>query len=479
MPDQPGLRLVVMGTTAFVLPGLDALLAAGHDVVAVYTQPPRPAGRGHQLRRTPVHEAAERLGLEVRTPRTLKDPGAQAEFAALHADLAVVGAYGLLLPKPVLAAPRLGCINLHASLLPRWRGAAPIERAILAGDRETGVSIFQMEEGLDTGSVLAMQQLAIGPSTTAAKLHQRLAGLAAEMLPQVVAGVADCSLPAVPQPSEGVIYAHKLARDEGRLDFTLPAVEIERRLRALNPAPGTWCEAKGERLTLLAADVVSDTGDPGTVTALPLTIACGTDALRVTLAQRAGRRALAPDELQRGFSIPLGSRLGSAMPRYSLLLEYDGTPFQGWQRQANGPSVQAAVEQALLACSGETVNVVAAGRTDSGVHALGQVAHVDLGRVWAPERLAGALNFHLRPAPVTVLEAREVTPASTPGFPAPAVATCIASLPAAAPRLWSAAGSGTCPSRSTPSGCTSPPRPWSAATTSPASAPANARPPRR
>ncbi len=298
-----------MGTTAFVLPSLEALLAAGHDVVAVYTQPPRPAGRGHQLRRTPVHEAAERLDLHILTPRTLKHPDAQAEFAALEADLAVVGAYGLLLPKPVLAAPRLGCINLHASLLPRWRGAAPIERAILAGDRETGISIFQMEEGLDTGPVYAMRSLPIEATTGASELHGRLAGLAAEMLPEVVAGIADGSLAATPQPSEGVVYARKLTRTEGRLDFTLPAVEVERRLRALNPAPGTWCEAKGERLTLLAADVVPGTGEPGSVIALPLTIACGTDALRVTLAQRAGRRALAPDELQRGFAIPLGTRL--------------------------------------------------------------------------------------------------------------------------------------------------------------------------
>ena len=221
----------------------------------------------------------------------------------------MVGAYGLLLPKPVLAAPRLGCINLHASLLPRWRGAAPIERAILAGDQETGISIFQMEEGLDTGPVFAMRSLPIDAATGASELHERLAGLAAEMLPEVVAGIAGGRLTATPQPSEGVVYAHKLTRTEGRLDFTLPAVEVERRLRALNPAPGTWCEAKGERLTLLAADVVPETGEPGTVIALPLTIACGMDALRVTLAQRAGRRALAPDELQRGFAIPLGTRL--------------------------------------------------------------------------------------------------------------------------------------------------------------------------
>lgn len=308
MPEP--LRLVVMGTTGFVLPSLDALIAAGHAIAAVYTQPPRPAGRGHQLRRTPVHEAAEGLGLSVRTPRTLKDPEAQKEFAALGADLAVVGAYGLLLPRAVLDAPRLGCVNLHASLLPRWRGAAPIERAILAGDAETGLSIFRMEEGLDTGPVYAMQSVRIGPETTASDLHARLAMLAAEMIPGVVAGIAAGTLPAQPQPEDGVTYARKLAREEGRIDFAAPAAEVERRLRALNPAPGCWCEAKGERLGLLAGTVVAGSGTPGTVVALPLTIACGADALAVGLVQRAGRRPMTADELQRGFALPVGARLG-------------------------------------------------------------------------------------------------------------------------------------------------------------------------
>src|SRR3954462_11188478 len=193
-----------MGTTDFVLPSLEALIDAGHEIAAIYTQPPRSAGRGQQLRRTPVHEAAEQLGLEVRTPRTLKDGEAQEEFAALGAELAVVGAYGLLLPRPVLDAPRLGCGNLHASLLPRWRGAAPIERAILAGDPETGISIFRMEEGLDTGPVYAMRPMAIGPATTATELHESLAQLAATMLPGVVAGLAAGTLPAVPQPEGGI-----------------------------------------------------------------------------------------------------------------------------------------------------------------------------------------------------------------------------------------------------------------------------------
>jgi len=298
-----------MGTTGFVLPGLDALLAVGHEIAAVYTQPPRPAGRGHRLRRTPVHDRAEALGLPVRAPRTLKDPDAQAEFAALGADLAVVGAYGLLLPYPVLEAPRLGCINLHASLLPRWRGAAPIERAILAGDAETGISIFRMEEGLDTGPVYAMQSVTIGPNTTAAELHEQLAALAADMLPDVVQGIAVGTLPAVPQPEAGVTYARKLAREEGRIDFTEPAAMIERRLRALNPAPGCWCEAKGERLALLAGEVVRGSGEPGTVLSLPLAVACGEGALAITRVQRASKRPISADELQRGFPLPVGARL--------------------------------------------------------------------------------------------------------------------------------------------------------------------------
>lgn len=301
---------MVMGTTGFVLPGLDALLTAGYQIAAVYTQPPRPAGRGHQLRRTPVHERAEELGLPVRSPRTLKDAEAQAEFAALGADLAVVGAYGLLLPRPVLEAPRLGCINLHASLLPRWRGAAPIERAILAGDTETGLSIFQMEEGLDTGPVYAMRPVAIGPDTTAAEMHERLALLAARMLPDVVVGIAAGTLSAAPQSEAGATYARKLAREEGRIDFTEPAALIERRLRALNPAPGCRCEARHERLGLLAGEVTDGSGEPGTVIALPLTVACGDGALAFTRVQRAGKRPMTPDELQRGFPLPVGARLG-------------------------------------------------------------------------------------------------------------------------------------------------------------------------
>jgi methionyl-tRNA formyltransferase len=298
-----------MGTTGFAVPSLERLHALGYPILAVYTQPPRPAGRGQRFRRTPAHEAAERLGLEVRTPRTLKEPEAQAELAGLGADLAVVGAYGLLLPAPVLAAPRLGCVNLHASLLPRWRGAAPIERAILAGDRETGLAIFQMEEGLDTGPVLAQRAVPIGPSTTAPELHERLARLAAEILPDVIEELAAGTATATPQPTEGVTYAPKLARDEGRLDFTEPAELIERRLRALNPSPGCWCEALGERLLLLAGEVVPHPGEPGTVVEPPLVVACGQGAIAVRRVQRAGRKPMSPEELQRGFPLPPGTRL--------------------------------------------------------------------------------------------------------------------------------------------------------------------------
>jgi methionyl-tRNA formyltransferase len=303
-------RLVVMGTGPFAVPSLERLLAIDHEVVAVYSQPPRPAGRGHAERRSPMHEAADRLGIPVETPASLRDPAAQARFREHGADLAVVGAYGQLLPTPILAAPRLGCINLHASLLPRWRGAAPIERAILAGDTVTGVSIFVMEEGLDTGPVLAMRETPIGPRDTATTLHARLALLAADMLPAVIDGLLAGTAIATPQPEVGVTYAPKLLKEEGRLDFREGAALLARRLRALSPRPGCWCEARGERLAVLAGEAVDGAGAPGTVIGLPLTVACGRGALRLTRVQRAGRRATDAAELQRGFPLPVGSVLG-------------------------------------------------------------------------------------------------------------------------------------------------------------------------
>jgi methionyl-tRNA formyltransferase len=307
MGDLP---LVVMGTSAFTVPSLQRLHRLGYPIRAVYTQPPRPAGRGQRPRRSAAHEAAERLGLPVRTPATLRDPKTQAELADLGAGLAVVGAYGLLLPQAVLDIPRLGCINLHASLLPRWRGAAPIQRAILAGDTETGVSIFQMEATLDTGPMLAEAAAPIDERTTASSLHDTLAALAAEMLPDVIEGLAAGTLTPRPQPTKGVTYAHKLRREEGIIDFAEPASLIERKLRALNPWPGCQTCYGGDRLLLLAGKVVAGSGEPGTVIGPPLTVACGEDAIAITDVQRAGRRAMLAEALQRGFPIPLGTRLG-------------------------------------------------------------------------------------------------------------------------------------------------------------------------
>jgi methionyl-tRNA formyltransferase len=299
-----------MGTSAFAVPALERLLDEGHPVVAVYTQPPRPAGRGQKLQPTPMHEAALRLGLAIRTPASLKDPAAQADFAALDADLAIVGAYGLILPRPILAAPRHGCVNLHASLLPRWRGAAPIQRAILAGDEETGLSIFRMEPGLDTGPVHLMQPTPIGPDDTTRTVHDRLAAMAATLLPGLIEAIAAGTAVAVPQPAAGVTYAQKITKDEGRLDLSKPAQEVERHLRALNPWPGSWVAAGEERLLLLEGEVVEGAGPPGTIIAAPLTIACGEGAFRVSRLQRAGRKPMTPDELLRGFRLPVGSRLG-------------------------------------------------------------------------------------------------------------------------------------------------------------------------
>ncbi len=302
-------RLVFMGTGAFGVPSLERLVRR-HRVLAVYTQPPRPAGRGHGTRRTAIHEAALRLGIgEIRTPASLEPPDVREAFAALGADLALVASYGLLLPKPILEAPRAGCVNIHASLLPRWRGAAPIQRAIEAGDERTGVSFFVMDEGLDTGPLLATFEIAIGPRTRAGELHDRLADLAAEHVAEVVDGYLAGDLRPRPQPESGVTYAKKLRKEEGHLDFAAPATLLERRIRAFDPWPGCWCFWRETRIKVLEAEVVAGTGDPGRVIALPLTVACGEDALAVTRVQREGRRPMTAEELQRGFPIPLGARL--------------------------------------------------------------------------------------------------------------------------------------------------------------------------
>ena len=298
------MRIIFMGSPEFAVPTLDALAAAGHELVAVYSQPPRPAGRGKGDRKTAVHERAEALGLEVRTPRSLRNEEEQARFAALGADLAVVAAYGLILPRPILDAPAMGCVNVHASLLPRWRGAAPIQRAILAGDETTGVTIMQMEEELDTGPMLLTRQTAID-GKTAGDLTSELARLGAEAL---MAWLADPT-PPQPQPEVGVTYASKVDKAEARIDWLKPAEEIERQVRAFNPVPGAWFDFAGERVKLLDAECVDGAGSPGEVIGVPLVIACGEDALHCRTLQRAGKGTMSVDELLRGFAIPEGTVL--------------------------------------------------------------------------------------------------------------------------------------------------------------------------
>ncbi len=296
-----------MGSPDFAVPTLDALLAADHELAAVYTQPPRPAGRGQAERPTAVELRARALGIEVRSPRTLRDAGDQATFAALGADLAVVAAYGLILPQPILDAPRLGCLNVHASLLPRWRGAAPVQRAIMAGDAVTGVTIMQMEAGLDTGPMLLRRELPIGDSN-AAQLTERLAELGAEAVVALFADKNEFS--PIAQPADGVTYAAKIIKAETRIDWSRPAAEIVRHVQGLAPFPGAWFELDGERIKLLAAEAVDGEGRPGKLLDDALTIACGDGAIRPILLQRAGHKALPLGEFQRGFAIPAGIRLG-------------------------------------------------------------------------------------------------------------------------------------------------------------------------
>ena len=303
------LRLAFMGTPDFAVPSLSALLEAGHDIAAVYTQPPRPAGRGHRERRSPVHEYAAGHDLPVRTPPSLKDPDEQEAFAALSLDAAVVAAYGLILPKAILEAPRLGCLNVHASLLPRWRGAAPIHRAILAGDAETGVTIMQMDEGLDTGAMLLRQAIPIDGTTTTGTLHDRLAALGAELIVEALAKAGSGDLDPVPQPEEGVTYAAKIGRADGRIDWS-DAGLVGRQVRALSPRPGAWFEVSGERLKLHAVEPAAGAGAPGEVLDDALKVACAAGgAVRLLRLQRPGKAPMQAAELLRGFAIPKGSRL--------------------------------------------------------------------------------------------------------------------------------------------------------------------------
>jgi methionyl-tRNA formyltransferase len=299
------MRIVFMGSPEFAVPSLDALVAAGHEVVAAYAQPPRPAGRGKAERKTAVHERAEQLGIEARTPRTLRDADEQARFAALDADLAVVAAYGLILPRAILEAPKGGCINVHASLLPRWRGAAPIQRAILAGDETSGVTIMRMDEGLDTGPMLLARELDIR-GKNAGQVTEEMAKLGAEALLEWLAQPT----PAVPQPDGGATYASKIDKAETRIDWTRPAEQVECQVRAFAPTPGAWFEAAGERIKLLDAAVgVDGGGKPGEVLDDCLCVACGSGYIRPLLVQRAGRGAMNPGELLRGFAIPKGTLL--------------------------------------------------------------------------------------------------------------------------------------------------------------------------
>lgn len=304
------LRLVFMGTPDFAVPVLLALLDAGDEIAAVYTQPPRPAGRGQKLTASPVQACAERHGLLVRHPPSLKTPEAQAEFAALAADAAVVVAYGLLLPQAVLDAPRLGCFNLHASLLPRWRGAAPIQRAIMAGDAETGVCVMKMDAGLDTGPVLARAALPISPRMTMAELHDGLAQLGAPLMVRTLHDFADGRIVPQPQPAAGVTYAAKLLKDAGRIDWTKSAIEIGRAVRALNPGIGTTFELNGERIKLLAAEPVAGSGAPGTLLDDAGLVACGEGALHLLRLQRPGKTPVAIGDFLRGLPLAKGTRLG-------------------------------------------------------------------------------------------------------------------------------------------------------------------------
>ncbi len=307
---MPGLRLVFMGTAAFAVPSLEAIHAAGHDIARVYSQPPRPAGRGHQPRQTPVHDAADRLGLAVAMPANLRDAAAQRDFAENDCDACVVVAYGLILPRAVLDAPRLGCLNVHPSLLPRWRGPAPIPRTIEAGDAATGVAIIRMDEGVDTGPVLLAERVPVPAGATGGTLHDDLAALGGRLIVAALDRAAAGTLTATPQADDGITYAAKLTKQQGRLDWRRPAVELERLVRAFAPRPGAWFEAGDARVKVLAADVVGDTGAPGTLIGDDLTVACGAAALRLVTVQRAGKAPTDGAAYLRGARLAVGTVLG-------------------------------------------------------------------------------------------------------------------------------------------------------------------------
>ena len=309
------LRVVFMGTPDFSVPTLMEIVGQGYEVVACYSQPPRKAGRGMEVKKSPVHEAAETFGIPVFTPLSLKDVQEQETFRGLDADVAVVVAYGLLLPKAVLEAPREGCLNLHASLLPRWRGAAPINRAIMAGDKETAVQVMRMEEGLDTGPVCMSETVGIGPDMTAGELHDRLSGLGGDLMVRALAALSRGALTETPQAEEGVTYASKLSKEETRIDWTAPAKTVHDHIRGLSPFPGAWCEmtlsGKAERVKILRSALAEAQGEPGTVTGVeggPV-IACGEGGIRLVQVQRAGKKPMTGEEFQRGAKLVAGHKL--------------------------------------------------------------------------------------------------------------------------------------------------------------------------
>ena len=308
------LRIVFMGTPAFAVPTLAEIIGQGHEVVAVYSQPPRPAGRGMAKRTSPVQSLAEQFGIPVLTPVSLMSDEEQERFAGLGADVAVVVAFGLILPQAILDEPPLGAFNLHASLLPRWRGAAPIQRAIIAGDQETGVAVMQMEAGLDTGPVAMIDRTPMGPDETAGALHDRLARLGADLMARALAALERGSLELQPQSEDGVTYAAKIDKDESRIDWSLEAAEVDNKIRGLSPFPGAWTEmpigGKGERVKLLASALASGSGEPGSILDDALAIACGDRAVRITRLQRPGGKAMGADEFLRGADVPAGTRLG-------------------------------------------------------------------------------------------------------------------------------------------------------------------------
>lgn len=304
------MRLIFMGTPDFAVPTLVELAGRGHEIAAVYTRAAKPGGRrGLELQPTPVEREARRRSLPVKTPKTLRDETAQAEFRSSEADAAVVVAYGLILPKSVLETPRLGCFNVHASLLPRWRGAAPINRAIMAGDKETGVTIMKMDEGLDTGAMAMAERIAIGPDMTAGDLHDALARLGADLMARALAALERGSLSLTPQPGEGVSYAEKISKDETRIDWVKPWQQVHNHIRGLSPYPGAWCELGGVRVKVLRSTSGEGSGTPGTVLDEKLTVACSFGAVRLTQVQRAGGKPMSAEEFLRGASVPCGAQV--------------------------------------------------------------------------------------------------------------------------------------------------------------------------